>query len=475
VKKVDASGGAPMPVCDLPTGPAAGGTWNSAGVILIGTVSGPIYLVSERGGVPTAVTRKDPVKNEFGHRSPQFLPDGRHFLFLASGPNEVNVGSLDEPQRAVVVRANSGAEFAPPGKLLFVRQGTLTAQAFDAVTFKVTGEPMTIAEGVLSSQATNTASFSASSRILVYRTGRATATQRLSWFTRSGQPAGTFGEPGDYQNPRLSPDGKRVAVEQRNAGSPGSGPVEIWIMDVDRGTSTRLTVPPSSGQQPVWSPDGLYVVYAVGQPGPATLTRKLASGIGGEETLFTSNVGGAPDDWTSDGRGLLYHSGIGQPPVSLMLLPLAGDRKPVPVVESRLVAIDGRFSPDGKWLAYVSTESGRPAVYLQSFPATTAKWPVSAGGGIQPLWRRDGRELFYVAPDGMLMAVTMNLAGKPEIGMPHSLFQTRVAGGGTVVGGGVHHQYDVTADGQKFLVLTAGETDNSPFNVVVNWQAALNK
>jgi eukaryotic-like serine/threonine-protein kinase len=471
LKKVDAAGGPPILLCDLPTGVvAAGGTWSAAGVILIGTISGSVYRVSDQGGVPTPVTAKDPARNETGHRGPQFLPDGRHFLFFASGPNEVNLASLDGPQRSVVLHADSRPTYVPSGRLLFVRQGTLLAQAFDTATFKVSGEAIPIAEGVLNSPATNTASFSASTDVLVYRTGRATAADRLTWFTRSGQPAGTVGDPGDYRNPRLSPDGSQLVVEARKPGSP-----EIWIRGVNRGTSTRLTVPPSSGQQPVWSPDGLRVVYSVGQPGPGTLTQKMASGIGGEEALLKLDGGGSPDDWTPDGRGLLYHTGVGVPPVSLMLLPLAGDRKPLPVVESSLVVIDGRFSPDGKWLAYVSTESGRPEVYLQNFPTATAKWPVSAAGGIQPVWRRDGRELFYIAADSTLMAVTLTLGSTPQIGAPHPLFQTRIAGGGTIVAGGVHHQYDVTADGQKFLVLTAGDTEDSPFNVVVNWQTALKK
>jgi hypothetical protein len=385
----------------------------------------------------------------------------------------VNIGSLDGPQRSVVLRADTRAAYAAPGNLLFVRQGTLLSQKFDAAALRLSGEPIPVAEGVLSSLATGSAGFTASTTgVLVYRTGPGASSDRLAWFSRTGQAVGTLAEPGDYQNPRLSPDGRQLAVRRRTTASNAG---DIWILDLDRGTSARLTAAPLSGQQPVWSPDGSRIAYSVGRPGPTTLFQKLASGIAAEEVLSKSDVGASPDDWTPDGRGLLYHQGVGQPPTSLMLLTLDADRKPRPVVDSRFVAIDGRFSADGKWLAYVSTESGRPEVYLQNFPTATAKWPISASGGTQPVWRRDGRELFYLAPDGMLMAVSLSLRNDPEISAPRLLFQTHVVGGSTMIGGGMHHQYDVTPDGQRFLILTAGDADESPFNVVVNWPAALKK
>jgi Tol biopolymer transport system component len=470
VRKIDPSGGPAYTLAEFPD-LVSGGSWNQFGDIIVGTTAGPILRVSESDGKVTTITQKDPQKNELAHRWPHFLPDGKHFLFYAYGPSEIVVASLDGSERRTIVHADSKAIYSPPGYLLYVRQDSLLKHPFNADTLTLTGEPVAIAEGVLNSTFTATASFTASGNgVLAWLAGGSASTDRLVWVDRHGQPRSTIGEPGDYRNPRLSPDGKRLAVERMGSGSP-----EVWILDVSRGTSApsmKLTNAPLSGQQAAWSPDGLRVAFAVGQPGPATLYQKAASGLGSEEVLVKSELGAGPSDWTPDGR-VLYHQGVGQPPTSLMLLDRDGKTRPV--VESRFIAIDGRFSPDGKWLAYVSTESGRPQVYLQNFPEATTKMPVSGDGGIQPVWRRDGKELFYLGPDGTLTAVPVKLGATADIGAAQPLFQTNIVGGGFSIGGGIHHQYDVSVDGQQFLILTAGDRTETPFNVIVNWPAAAHR
>jgi serine/threonine protein kinase len=467
LQKISISGGPSTKLSQLPQVNVSGGSWNPNGDIILGSVTGPILRVSDRGGDPSPASAKDPQRNEFGHRWPQFLPDGRHFLFFVTGANDVALGSLDQPGHSVIVTAESHAVYSPPGFLLYTREGSLMKMPFDINTLKTSGTATPVTGLVSSSTGSGAARFSVSANgILSYVTSSGSGTDRLVWFNRSGEPRAMVGDPGDYRNPRLSPDGKRLLVEKV-----GDGTTDIWLFDLSRGsttTSSRFTIPPLRGQQGVWSPDGSRIAFSVGTPGPSTIYQKPTNGLGGEEPLVRSETGSGPNDWSSG--GLLYHVGVGQPPTSLMLH--GKDGKPQSIVSSKSVDVDGRFSPDGKWLAYISTKSGRPEVYLQDFPNATREVQISSDGGLQPVWRRDGTELFYLAPDGALMAVSITLAPDPKLGAPKTLFQTNIVAGGTVVGAGVHHQYDVSPDGEQFLIVTGGDASETPINVIINWPAA---
>jgi Tol biopolymer transport system component len=278
---------------------------------------------------------------------------------------------------------------------------------------------------------------------------------RLLWFDRAGTPRGEIGDAGAFRNPRLSPNGSQVVVERTDT----SGNRDLWIVDVARGVPTRFTFDPGRDASPVWSADGREIAWQ----GNTRLYRKSASGAGREESLRDEPW--IPDDWLPDGSGLLAHPNN---PRQIWLLPLTAHRSPHPVVESRSITTHARVSPDGVWVAFATNESGRFEVHLQHLRGATGRWQVSSEGGIQPKWRRDGRELFYLALDGTLMAVPLKLGDLPEIGKPQPLFQTDIE----ATTGFVWHQYDVTPDGQRFLV-NAPQAAKGSFTVVVNWPALL--
>src|SRR5262249_39159243 len=351
VQKISVAGGRPIKLAELPQFTASGGSWNQFGDIILGSVTGAIVRIPDHGGEPSSASTKDPQKNEFGHRWPQFLPDGRHYLFFISGTNEISVGSLDQPDHSTITRAESRATYAEPGYLLFVREGSLTKMPFDLKTFKPTGAPTIVMDVVRTVTGSGAARFSTSTNnILAYVAPNGSGTDRLVWFNRAGQPGTTVGDPGSYRNPRLSPDGRRLLVEKVSE-RVGDGTSDLWLYDLSRGgtvPSSRFTIAPLRGYQGDWGRDGSRIAFAVAKPGPATIYQKLTNGVGTEEPLVKSDVGAGPNDWSPDG-GLLYHAGIGQPPTSLMLVGRNG--KPHPIVSSKFVDVDGRFSPDGKWLA----------------------------------------------------------------------------------------------------------------------------
>ena len=467
--KIDVSLGPSVQIAELPAQNGSGGSWNQFGDILVGTVGDGVLRVSDQGGPMTSVTTVDRAKGEIGHRWPHFLPDGKRFLMFASGAtDEVNVAQLDGGERSVLLRTDGKAVFAAPGTLFFPLQGTVFGQPFDPDSGVLSGEPKPIAERVLNASESGSTAFTASQTgVIAYLNSGGAPPGQLAWFSRDGKAVGTIGEVGTYANARLSPDGTRVAVQKTVNGSR-----DVWVMDLTRGSSAPSTrLDPDNGQQPVWSPDGMRIVYSIGTPGPSTFLQRPASGAGAAESILKFQGPAAPNDWGAD--GVLYHKGNGLPPTHLVLLDKNGQSRTI--VDTPRVAIDGRFSPDGKWLAYVSTESDRPEVYLQNYPAMTTKTIVSTGGGIQPVWRRDGKELFYLDPDNRIMAVSITPGDKPIRSAPQPLFTARLTGGGSLIGGGVHHDYDVSLDGQKFLVLTGGPRNDGPFNVIVNWPAVLKK
>jgi eukaryotic-like serine/threonine-protein kinase len=460
LKKIAISGGPPQTLTEAVNIPT-GGTWSRDGVILFSNLAGAIRQVSASGGVVSPATALDSVRQNAVHSFPHFLPDGRRFLFYIRSPNPeqngIHVKSLDSDDVRRLVDASSTVAYVAPGYLVYARDRVLLAQPFDAERAVTTGDPVPIAESVDQFPETGIAAFSASETgVLAFRSSLDAALSRLVWFDRRGRKVGDVGEARPYRNPRLSPDGTRVAVELVDQ----SGNRDIWLMDVARGVPVRFTFGAGRDASPVWSADGQTIAWQ----GHSAMYRKPSSGAGPEERL--RNEPWIPDDWLPDGRGLLSHPSA---PRQILLMPVVGaDRTPRPVVEGRDITTHARVSSDGRWVAFTSADSGQLEVYVQNFPTPAGRWQVSTNGGLQPKWRRDGKELFYLGMDSMLMSVPVTLGSLAEVGKPQPLFQTRVE----PATGVIWHQYDLTADGQRFLVNTP-EAVSSPVTVVLNWPALL--
>ena len=475
LKRLDLGASTPQTLADAPAG--FGGTWNRAGVILFTPRTGsPLFRVSAAGSEAVAATKL--AAGQISHRSPQFLPDGRQFLFFGGGTADVAgtyVGSLDTPDVKRLTTGGTPVAYAEPGWLLMMRDRTLVAQRFDPVRGALVGDPVSVAEPVGSEAYVffPKGLFSASqTALLAYRSTAASATQ-LTWFDRSGARLGTLGarDENDLLDPALSPDGHRVAVRRTVDGN-----TDIWLIDDTR--TTRFTFDPSLEQAPIWSPDGTRIVFSSNRKGPLDLYQKRSNGAGTEEPLLETALAKGPSAWSPDGRFLLYQSQELKTGLDIWVLPMDGRRKPFAFVQSSFIERYGQFSPDGHWVAYQSDESGHYDVFVRPFTGSDGaanpgtQWQVSTTGGISPRWRRDGKELYYIAPDGTLMAVPITITGTTfEAGPPTALFQTRIAYGGTSPPG-VRAEYDVAPDG-RFLINSLAEETTSPIVVVQNWMARL--
>jgi eukaryotic-like serine/threonine-protein kinase len=468
LRKLELAGGAPQTLCKLPAGVGslAGGTWNRDGVILFSDSPG-IYRVPATGGEPALVLGS----GQPGlHLWPVFLPDGRHFLFVRpteAAAAEIHLAALDRQQTTRLLAADSQARYVN-GHLLFGRAGALLAAPFDAGGLKLTGEPFVVTDKVRVIGSPSRGDFSVSENgSLVYDPNAPPDNQQLTWLDRAGKPLGTVGPAGEYGAPRLSPDGKRVAVARRD---PQTRTWDIYMIDLARGVGSRLTFDPGDDRFPGWSPDGNRIVWRANRGGAFQLYQKLASGVGPEELLYKEDFPLAPGSWSADGRFLLYTRVDPQTRGDLWVLSLAGDRRPALFLQTPFSEANGRFSPDGRWIAYTSDDQGRSEVYVQTFPASGGKWQISTSGGLQPWWRSDGKELYYDSADGKLMAVEVKPGGGFEASAPRSLFDlapTRALGGAS---------YAVTAAGDRFLFVTAREEAASlQFTVVVNWAAEAKK
>jgi eukaryotic-like serine/threonine-protein kinase len=480
LKKIEAAGGPSQAICDAPDG--RGASWSREGTIIFApSYNGPLYKVSAAGGAPVQLTELalDTKLHENTHRWPQFLPDGRHFLYFARGSQaEVSntyVGSLDGKERKPVIRSWSNVVYAGAGYLLFIRDGTLMAQPFNQKDLALNGDAVPVAEGVLENRPYSRAIVSVSDNgILAYGTvGNTAALSRLRWLDRAGKQLGTVGDPDVYTAPRLSPDGKRLAVA---VGDPVRATTDIWIYDLASGGRTRLTFDPSLNSQPIWSPDGSAVVfYSNRKNGFPQMYRKAANGAGSDESILDSITQDRPDDWSPDGKFIVFEPNVSVN--ALWVLPLSGDRKPFVFLsgESGTYPTEARFSPNAKWLAYVEYGSGKREVYITPFPEKAGKWQVSVAGGRYPRWRADGKELFFLAKnDTILMAVDVDLSGSaPRVGTPKELFGVRLVYSPTSPEWGA---YDVAADGKRFLVDSEDQAPTpEPMNLIVNWDAALKK
>jgi len=467
LKKVDIGGGAPITICSARTG--ADGSWSSSGFILYdGGPTDPIYKVSASGGTPTIAVPDDSTGTGVGW--PNFLPDGKRFLWLRlADPSTLMLGSIDSDKSTPVAPCETRMLYAPPGFLIFSRGGTLMGQRFDAAKGTLSGDPFPIAERVEGTPVGD-ADFSVSENgILTHLLGQPLPDAVFTWIDRSGRKMGTVGSPGSMAGVSLSPDEKRIGVRIFDKESRTR---DIWTVDINRGLATRFSFEPGNENFPQWSPDGSQILYVGSDPKAPGFYVRNASGAGSPEFVYNPGPGVATSDWSKDGRYLMYENALSaETRTNLYLLPMQGDHKPVAFLEDRFEETQGRFSPDGRFVAYVSDESGRPEVYVQTFPDHHGKWQVSTLGGSDPAWRGDGKELFYLSPDFKMMAASLTEGTDLVIGTPQTLFETRV-----VLPGTSFRHFAVTKDGQRFLVLTPmGEEAPASAAVVVNWQAVLPK
>jgi hypothetical protein len=473
LKKIEVAGGPPLSICDAPD--PRGGTWSRDGVILFEPqFREPIFHVSAIGGKPSSVTKFDASRRETTHRWPHFLPDGKHFLYFSgshstgteSELDAIFVGSLDAKERPkLLVNVRSKGIYAS-GHLLFVRQKTLLAQPFDAGKLRLTGEASPVAENVQDDLGFFNAVFSAAENgTLVYQqSGGAAGLTELVWLDREGKKLEALGDPADYWDPRISPNGRRVAV---GIGDPG----DIWIHDLARGVRTRITFEAADDYSPVWSPDGERVTFSSQRSGAGDLYAKVTSGTGKDELLTGSKLFKVPTGWSPDGGHLLYQVSAGSNARwDLWMLSFA-DLKTTPILQTEFEEGDAMFSPDGRWIAYVSNESGRYEVYVAPFPGPGGKWQVSTAGGSHPLWSRDGKELFYQALDGKLMAVPVKIGGSFESGVPKPLFAIRTKSS-------PGRNFDVSGDGRRFLVnapVGQEKMSSPPIVLLQNWTSAMKR
>jgi Tol biopolymer transport system component/predicted Ser/Thr protein kinase len=462
LKRVDLAGGPPQTLADASF--ALGGTWNQDGVIVYApNLANPLFRIPASGGTPTPVTSFDERTHETIHASPSFLPDGRHFLlYVQSNELGVYAGSLDSKEIKQVVRSDAAGTYAPPGYLLFLRGSTLMAQPFDAVRLAVSGSPQRVVDQVW--RFITQAGFSVSNNGTLVVRPTAPLQTELVWVDRLGKRIAVVAPPGDYGEIALSPDENRVAFSRAESAAP-----DIWLRDLQRRVTSRFTLNPGVDNVPIWSPDGRTVAFASDHQGGLDIYQRPSNAGGSEEPLLPLKASPImfPSDWSSDGRYLTYYRTDQKTQNDVWILPLFGDRKPMALLHGEFNESQSQFSPDVKWIGYVSDESGSPQVYVQSFPTLTGKWQVSTDGGTQPKWRRDGKELFYLARDRKLMAVTIKAGGTFEADAPRPLFETRLEVGD------LRQTYAVSADGNRFLLNAPIETSAPPLTVVLNWPALL--
>jgi serine/threonine protein kinase len=462
LKRLDLDGGLVQELTVAPEG--RGGSWNVDDTIIFTPNSGgPIFRVPATGGDPVAVTRIQEGSEVLNHRSPQFLPDGRHFLYFVLGGDGAFAGQLDGTEtKRILPNVDAGAIYAS-GHLFFSRQRALFAQRFDPVRLEVSGSPFPVAQQVAGGP--NMAALSASlAGTIAFRTGAPGGRRQIAWVDRSGKEIGKVGDSGFMLDPSLSRDGRYVAL-RRQVEAANS----IWLLGSTDGAFRQFTSGQvgGGGSFPLWSPDGSRIVFSANQGSRVNdLFVKPVTGAGREELLLETPQIKAAMDWSADGKFVLYRTVSSKTGNDLFALAM-DEHKAFAVSQTDFDERDGQFSPDGRWVAFVSNESGRPEVYVQPFPGPGRKQSISSNGGGQPRWRRDGKELFYLALDGRMMAVAIDIAGRQVVGSaPVALFAANV---GAAVQTNNRQQYEVSADGQRFLLNTLVEEAAAPITLILNW------
>ena len=476
LKRIDVTGGPPLTLADAPQG--SGGSWNREGVILFAPSSNsPLFRVGSRGGEPVVVTK--PTAEQRGHRFPSFLPDGHQFIYFAmlgsgfGGSGEVFAGRLDSNESKRLTVTDSNAIHSHHGELLFVREGTLLRQSFDATTLEIGGDPTPVAEQV--AVGNNRGAFSVSENgVLAYQIEPTTSGNvQLTWVDRTGKSVEAFGPPGQYRGVDVSPNGQRIAVHRHDITGG-----DIWLFEsARRGTMSKFTFDAAQdNSMPIWSPDGSRIVFASLRNGTWGMYEKAADGTGREELLIESDLPKIPMSWSPDGRFLVYWVNDPKTGPDQWMIPLTGDKKSIPLFHTAFAESHAQISPNGKWVAYQSNETGRYEIYVRPFPSGDGRWQISADGGVFPRWRADGAELFYMTTSSLkLTSVRVNQAGPTfEYGGPTELFDSGYV---NYSHGSYYHAYAVSPDGQRFLIprpegANQGSTP-APITVVVNWPAAV--
>jgi Tol biopolymer transport system component len=460
LKKIPVSGGAVQVLCDARA--VIGGTWNRDDVIVF-TPSNrtPLYRVSASGGQPVAVTSLDASQGHNTHRWPYFLPDGHHFIYLArsahSEQSGIYLGSLESLSGTRIITAESRMAYAAPGYLIFARPRELLAQPFDLRTKRVSGEPLQILDDVLYNRDDSYGAFSVSDHgELAYQTSAAVPRSALVWFDRKGNRIAGTATLQDAEEPSISADGTRVVVS-RWAGTSK----DIWLLDLTKGSS-RVTSTAATNLMPIWSPDATSILFASSRDGPSDLYLTDAAGTATPQLLVRSGLVKHPTDWSRTAGVIVYESNDPKTSWDLWTIPVGGGT-PSPYLQTHFSEGHGRLSPDGRWMAYVSNESGTREVFIRPYPASSGKVKVSTSGGMQPRWRRDGSELFYLTLDARLMSVAVQGGSSLRTATPKALFPTPVSQNG-------EWAYDPTPDGQRFVFsVPMGDSQPAPIMIVLNW------
>jgi eukaryotic-like serine/threonine-protein kinase len=472
------NGGPVQTICDATDG--RGGTWSSDGVIVFSPDLGsPLQRVAMGGGAPTAVTKLS--EDGEDHRFPEFLPDQQHFLFTLNGPKQeiigIYAGSLDGAPPVRLLPDVSSAVYVPPaalsstGHLLFRRENTLMAVAFDPKRLQMVGDVFPAAAEPVGVTANNAyAPFSASANgVLAHQAGNGTADHELAWMDRAGKRLRSVGKPGQIQYEALSPDEKTVAYILND----GTGRSDVWLLDIARDSPSRFSFQPMGAVTPLWSPDGSKIAYGVGPVGLITVDIFQKPASGGKEELVQRSGQVRLFDWAPDGKNVVFtpEQTVGKTQTDLFLLPMEGDHKPVPYLQTSFGEFNAQFSPDGRWMSYTTDDSGKDQVWVRPVPDTGKKYQVSTAGGTRARWSRDGKELFYISLDQKLTAVPVKTSPGFEAGSPRELFPF------TPGANALAFFYTPSKDGQRFLmnVATGVTAPQPPITVVLNWQTGLKK
>jgi len=472
LKTLEVPGGPVQVLCDAPSG--RGGAWNKDGVIVFTPEASPgggLYRVSASGGTPEQISTPDSARGEQSHRWAVFLPDGRHYLYMAAnfaGRKNVNAifaGSLGSNEKHFVVEASGNAAYAAPGYLLFPREKTLLAQRFDLKRFALIGDPTAVLTDIQYQPQVRRAVFAVSDNdVLVGQTGAGIAFSQPLWFDRKGHQEGAVGKAGVYGSVFIAANGRSVAVDSTDMTSLNT---DVWTYELQRESAQRLTFDPGFDVVPIWSPDASRLVFSSNRGEHVDLYMKNSDGAETEKVIVHDEFNKIPSDWFRNGEYILYTRG---PDLWFLTLPAL---KSTLFIKAPSIVRNGQFSPDGKWVAYASNETGKWEIYVTSFPDARGKWQVSTGGGEEPRWRGDGKELFYISSDSKMMAVPVTIGANFDAGAPVALFQAVPR---QPVSTNDQFVYDVARDGQRFLILTQVKRPESrPMSVILNWSARLPK